>query len=80
MLHGREIIGEAAGGVSDQVRAAHPEVPWRVITGMRNRVSRGYSGIDLGVVWNTVTRDLPELQESAIRILAGLDSEAEGSR
>ena len=72
VLHWIEIIGEAARGVSDKVRAAHPEVPWRVITGMRNRVSRGYFDIDLDVVWNTVTRDLPELQESVIRILAEL--------
>jgi uncharacterized protein with HEPN domain len=47
---------------------------------MRNRVSHGYVDIDLDVVWNTVTRDLPKLQESVTRILAGLDSEAEDSR
>jgi uncharacterized protein with HEPN domain len=51
-----EIIGEAARGVSDKVRDAHPEVPWRVITDMRNRVTHGYFDIDLDVVWNTVTR------------------------
>jgi uncharacterized protein with HEPN domain len=75
-----EIIGEAARGVSDKVRAAHPEVPWRVITHMRHRVSHGYFDIDLDVVWNTLTRDLPKLQESVTRILAELDSEAEDSR
>jgi uncharacterized protein with HEPN domain len=79
VLHWIEIIGEAARGVSDQVRDAHPEVPWRVITDMRNRVSHGSFDIDL-VVWNTVTRDLPKLQESVTRILAELDSEAENSR
>ena len=63
-----------------KVRTAHPEVPWRVITDMRNRVSHGYFDIDLDVVWNTVTRDLPKLQESVTRILAELDSEAEDSR
>jgi uncharacterized protein with HEPN domain len=55
-------------------------VPWRVITGVRNRVSHGYFDVDPGVVWNTVTRDLPELQGSVTRILAGLDPEAEDSR
>jgi hypothetical protein len=40
---------------------------------MRNRVSHGYFDIDLDVVWNTVTRDLPKLQESVTRILAELD-------
>jgi hypothetical protein len=53
VLHRIEIIGEAARGVGDKVRTAHPEVPWRVITDMRNRVSRGYFDIDLDVVWNT---------------------------
>ena len=80
VLHWIEIIGEAARGAGDKVRAAHPEVPWRVITDMRNRVSHGYFDIDLDVVWNTVTRDLPKLQESVTRILAELDSEAEDSR
>jgi uncharacterized protein with HEPN domain len=52
VLHWIEIIGEAARGVSDKVRTAHPEVPWRVITDMPNRVSYGYFDIDLDVVWN----------------------------
>jgi uncharacterized protein with HEPN domain len=61
VLHWIEIIGEAARGVSDKVPAAHPEVPRRVITDMRNRASHGYFDIDLDVVWNTVTRDSPKL-------------------
>ena len=56
VLHWIEIIGEAARGVSDKVRDAYPEVPWRVIIDMRNRVSHGYFDIDLDVVWNTGTR------------------------
>ena len=51
-----------------------------MITDMRNRVSHGYFDIDLDVVWNTVTRDLPKLQESVTRILAELDPEADDSR
>ena len=64
MLHWIEISGEAARGVSDKVREAHPEVRWRVIIDMRNQVSHGYFDIDLNVVWNTVTRDIPHLRES----------------
>ena len=80
VLHWIEIIGEAARGVNDKVRDAHPEVPWRVITDMRNRVTHGYFDIDLDVVWNTVTRDLPKLKESVARIRAELDSEAENAQ
>jgi uncharacterized protein with HEPN domain len=80
VFHWIEIIGEAARGVNDKVRDAHPEVPWRVITDMRNRVTYGYFDIDLDIVWNTVTRDLPKLRESVTRIRAELDSEAENSQ
>jgi len=79
VLHWIEIIGEAARGISDKVRDAHPEMPWRVIIDMRNRVTHGYFDIDLDVVWNTVARDLPELQQSVTQIRADLDSEAEDS-
>jgi uncharacterized protein with HEPN domain len=79
VLHWIEIIGEAARGVSDKVRGAYPEVPWRVITDMRDRVTHGYFDIDLDIVWNTVTRDLPKLSESVTQIRTELDSEAEGS-
>ncbi|HTT52578.1 MAG TPA: HepT-like ribonuclease domain-containing protein [Streptosporangiaceae bacterium] len=54
----------SARGVSDEVRDPYPEVPWRVITDMRNRVSHGY--FDLDVVWNTVTSDLPKLACSSV--------------
>jgi uncharacterized protein with HEPN domain len=80
VLHWIEIIGEAARGVSDKVRDAHPEVPWRVITDMRNRMTHGYFDIDLEIVWNTVTRDLPKLRNSVILIRTELDSQAESSR
>jgi uncharacterized protein with HEPN domain len=79
VLHWIEIIGEAARGVSDKVRDAHSEVPWRVITDMRNRVTHGYFDIDLDIVWNTVTLDLPRLQQSVFQIRAELDSETGAS-
>lgn len=64
-----EIIGEAAGKVSAQTRAAFPEIPWTDIIGMRNRLIHGYFDVDLERVWDTVTYDLPELQMLLIKIL-----------
>lgn len=40
---------------------AHPQIPWRNMRGMRNRIAHGYFDIDLDVVWDTVTIALPEL-------------------
>jgi uncharacterized protein with HEPN domain len=46
-----EIIGEAAGKVSQTTRAAHPEIPWRDITNMRHRLIQGYGDVRLDIVW-----------------------------
>lgn len=65
-----EIIGEAAGRVSDTTQAASPDVPWRIIKAMRNRLVHVYFDVDIAVLWSTVTHDLPPLiraLESALR-------------
>lgn len=51
-----EVIGEAAGKVSPATAAAHPEIPWREITGMRHRLIHGYGEVRLDLVW-LVLRD-----------------------
>jgi uncharacterized protein with HEPN domain len=56
-----EIIGEAASKVGDASRAKIPGIPWRSVVGMRNRTVHGYDQVNLGVVWDTATRDLPTL-------------------
>ena len=54
-----EIIGEAARQVPEKVRDVNPEVPWREITGMRNKLTHEYFGVNTKVVWRTVQEDLP---------------------
>lgn len=56
-----EIIGEAAANISSESRTQHPQIPWTLIIGMRNRLVHGYFDVDLDRVWDTVTHDLPEL-------------------
>lgn len=60
-LRNLELIGEAATHVPDEVRAAHPEIPWRMIIATRNRLIHGYLGIDDDTVWSIVRDDLPTL-------------------
>ena len=58
------VIGEAATKIMDryaEFTQAHPEVPWRAMRGMRNRIAHGYFEINLDVVWETVRRALPTL-------------------
>lgn len=56
-----EIIGEAASKVSDDLKGSHPEIPWADIVGMRNHLIHAYFDVDLDILWNTVTKDLPPL-------------------
>lgn len=56
-----EIIGEAAGSVSDTVRESNTAIPWRSIVSTRNRLIHGYFDVDLDILWNIVTHDLPLL-------------------
>ena len=56
-----ELIGEAATHVPDAVRAAHPQVPWRLVIATRNRLIHGYLGIDNDTLWSIVVSDVPAL-------------------
>ena len=56
-----EIVGEAARRVSAQTKAAHPEIPWSEMIGMRNRLIHEYLRIDTAKVWDTVRNDVPKL-------------------
>ena len=58
-----EIIGEAAGKLSSEFKRAHPELPWRAMTGMRHNLVHEYFRIDLGQVWTAVQQDIPPLIE-----------------
>jgi uncharacterized protein with HEPN domain len=56
-----EVIGEAAGRVSDVYRDARPEVSWAEIVGMRNRLAHEYARVNLAEVWRTASEDCPAL-------------------
>ena len=56
-----EIIGEAAGKVSADAKTAHPEIPWREMTGMRHRLVHGYADVRLDIVWIVLRERLDPL-------------------
>ncbi len=56
-----EVVGEAASKISAATRERAPDVPWREIVGMRNRLVHGYSSVDHDIIWDVVTADLGEI-------------------
>jgi len=66
-----EIIGEAARGFTADFRKEHSELPWKSMVGMRDRLIHGYFDVNLDIVWETVTKDLPPLVDKIEKIVAG---------
>jgi uncharacterized protein with HEPN domain len=60
-LRNLELIGEAATHIPDEVRIAHPEIPWRMIIATRNRLIHGYLGIDNDTLWSIIKDEVPDL-------------------
>ena len=57
-----EIMGEATRGVTEAIKKAHPGIPWRDISDMRNKVIHDYFRVDIAVVWDVVEKDLLPLK------------------
>jgi uncharacterized protein with HEPN domain len=64
-----EIIGEAATRVGGEMKSANPQIPWREIIGMRNRLTHGYDTVDLKMLWDTISEDIPPLIADLEKIL-----------
>lgn len=74
VLHNLQLIAESTKRLSDATKAAHSEIDWRAITGLRNFLVHDYLSVDLEVVWQIVVRDVPLLKTTVAAILAAVDA------
>ena len=70
VIRNLEVIGEAARHISLDLQKKYKEIPWKMIVEMRNKMTHEYFGIDLVILWNTITKDIPLLKKQIKIILA----------
>jgi uncharacterized protein with HEPN domain len=70
-----EIIGEAVRNLPEEMLADEPEISWKRAVRMRDRLAHGYFSVDLGIVWDTIENDLPQLRAAVRRLLQDLDAD-----
>ena len=63
VIRNLEVIGEAASHLPIEIQEQYKDVPWGMMTGIRNILAHEYFGVDLEIVWKTVKEDLPNLKK-----------------
>lgn len=74
VLYHLQIIGEAARNLSPDITQRYPQIPWTQVVGLRNRVVHEYFAIDLEIVTDIVTSDLPTLKTTIAQMLQDLSN------
>lgn len=72
LIRAIEVIGEASAKISEDIRANYPEIPWKEMCGMRNKLIHDYFGVNAEVVWKTAVEDLPKLKLQIEKIISDL--------
>lgn len=73
VIRNLEIIGEAVKNLSPHLKAAHEEVPWKPLAGMRDKLIHQYFGVNLRLVWDTVEQEIPVFLQEVEKILQELE-------
>lgn len=77
VLRNMEILGEASKRVSTPLREQAPDIPWREMAGMRDKLIHDYFGVDLSLVWDVVAAELPAARDRIATLISAVEAGAE---
>ncbi len=72
VIRSLEVMGEAAKKIPPEIRNRYPEIPWKYIAGMRDKLIHEYHGVDLEIVWEVINKEIPPLKPEFEKILEEL--------
>ncbi len=70
-----EIIGEAAKKVPENIKKKYPQIPWKKMSGMRDKLIHEYFGIDQDMVWKVINEELPRIKPLFQKMIIELDED-----
>lgn len=69
VIRAMEVIGEATKNIPPEVKQRHPDIPWKKMAGLRDKVIHGYFGVDLFIIWKSATKLFPGYKPILLKIL-----------
>lgn len=75
VIRSLEIMGEAAKRVPDHVKEKYPDIPWKRMAGMRDKLIHEYSGVDLEIVWTVIKEELPPVKPRVEKVFNDMAKE-----
>ncbi len=73
VIRSLEVMGEAAKKIPREIREKYPDIPWKYLAGMRDKLIHEYHGVDLEIVWEVIRTEIPPLRQRFEKVLRELE-------
>ena len=75
VIRSLEVMGEATKHIPEDVREQYPDIPWKRMAGIRDKLIHEYSGVDLEIIWSVIKEELPPIEPLIEKVLKDMEKE-----